>query len=203
MSRNIFLTNRVLSFQVSHYMVHSRIISSTVFQTSNGINTKESPMIGLYALSAPNANVETPDDVSAFLSSESATLATTLPNFILPTPTFTTPPYTFNTSVTTPANGVVSSGLATSTYSAVLASHHLNITALPTVGGFPSMATLVLTDASGLIHTTTSTIAQPSVTLGEPPGVNTATPAHILLPVTLFCCIIPMVTLLFARTTIL
>jgi hypothetical protein len=161
-------------------------------------------MIGLYPLSAPNATVETPEAVSAFLSSESATLATTLPNFILSTPTYTTPMYTFNASVTAPANGIVSSGLATSTYSAILASHHLNASALPTITGFQNMATLVITDASGLIYTTTSTIAQPSVTLGEPPGSNTATSTHVPLSMTLLSCIIPIViTHLFAGTVIL
>src|ERR1700733_14094728 len=103
--RNCFLTNCVLDFQVSHCMVHSRITDSIdLLPISYGINTKEPPLIGLYALSAANATIETPEAVSAFLSSESATLATTLPNFILSTPTYTTPLYTFNTSVTAPAN---------------------------------------------------------------------------------------------------
>jgi hypothetical protein len=165
---------------------------------SYGINAKEPPMIGLYTLSTPNATVEAPDAVSAFLSSESATLATTLPNFIIPTPTYTTPPYTFNTSVSAPPNGIVSSALATSTYSALLASRHPNVTALPALAGLPTLATLILTDSSGLIHTTTSTIAQPSVTLGEPPGWSAATSIRIPLHTTLFSSIIPIATFIFA-----
>lgn len=154
-------------------------------------------MIGLYALSNPNATVESADAVSKFLSSESATLATTFPNFVVPTPTYTTPPYMFNSSVSAPANGIVPSGLATSTYSALLESHHSNVTALPTIAGLPTLATLVLTDSSGYIHTTTSIIVQPSVTLGEPPGWSAATSMNIPLSLALFSCTIPIITLAF------
>src|SRR5882762_6408497 len=165
---------------------------------SYGINMKEPPMIGLYPLSSPNATVETPEVVSAFLSSESATFATTLSNFLLSTPAYTPSSYIFITSVSAPPSGIVSSGLATSTYKALLGSDPPNDTAIPTVGGLPTLATLVLTDSSGLIHTTTSTVAQPSVTLGQPPGWNAATSMRITLSTTLFSCIIPVITSLLA-----
>jgi hypothetical protein len=55
-------------------------------------------MVGLYPLS----NLTTPENysmVSAFFSSQSVTVATTLPNYLLPAPSYTAPSYTFNTSV--------------------------------------------------------------------------------------------------------
>lgn len=156
-------------------------------------------MVGLYPLSIANATVESPDAVAAFLSSESATIATTLPNFVLATPTYTTPSYIFNTSVTASVGQVVSTGLATSTYKPLLATHRPNVTALPTVSGIPNLATLVLTDSQGLIHTTTATLAESSVVLGQPPGWTSAA-THIYLPlhIIVFSVLLPIITLVLA-----
>lgn len=139
-------------------------------------------MIGLYPLYAANVTIESASDVLSFLASESATIATTLPNFILPTPTYSTPAYAFNTSVTAPVGEIVSSGLATSTYNALLGTYH-NATALPAVAGLGVFATVVTTDTAGLIHTFTSAIARPSIVLGVPPGWNAAT--HIRIPLSM------------------
>ena len=135
---------------------------------SMGIDRKEPPMIGFYPLRNVSAPVESPSDVSAFFSSISHTISTTLPNFPISTPSFTTPPYLFNASVTAPAGQIVSSGLATSTYSPALGTHHLNASAIPTVTPSPTLQTFILTDASG--HLSTSVSVAPSVTLGTPPG---------------------------------
>ncbi|KAK7690712.1 hypothetical protein QCA50_005811 [Cerrena zonata] len=135
---------------------------------SMGIDRKEPPMIGFYPLRNTSDPVESPTEVSAFFSSISHTISTTLPNFPLPTPTFTTPAYIFNTSISAPAGKIVSSGLATSTYSPVLGTHHLNASAIPTVTPSPTLQTFILTDASG--HVSTSVSVAPSVTLGAPPG---------------------------------
>lgn len=150
-------------------------------------------MIGLYPLYAANTTLETPAAVSSFLASESATIATTLPNFPLSTPSYSTPAYLFNTSVT----ALASTGQATSTYSAILGSgtRKPNATALPTLDGLGNLATLVLTDSLGLIHTSTSTIAQPSVTLGEPPGWSVAA-STTRIPIGVFC--IPVITLILS-----
>ncbi|EMD34064.1 hypothetical protein CERSUDRAFT_117574 [Gelatoporia subvermispora B] len=137
---------------------------------SFGIDSKEPPMIGLYPLNNASAPVESPDAVASFLSSASATVATTLPNFVFSTPSFTTPPYAFNTSVKAPPGLIVSSGLATSTYSPVLNTRHPDATALPIVSPSPTLFTLIQTNANGQIITSISTASAPSITLGEPPG---------------------------------
>lgn len=142
----------------------------TVF--SFGINTKESPMIGLYSLNNGANSTETPAVVASFLSSESATIATTLPNFVMPSPTYTTPPYGFNSSIPAPVGGIVPSGLATSTYSPILGLSVFNVTALPTISPLPTLMTLIITNSYGQLTTSISTDAMAAVTLGVPPGWN-------------------------------
>lgn len=136
---------------------------------SLGIDTKEAPMVGLYPLRNSTAPVQSPSVVNAYFSSASATIDTELPNYLLPTPTYTTPPYVFNTSVTAPPGLVVSSGLATSTYSPVLDVASVNATALPTLEPSPTLFTFIIT-YSGSVSTSVSTASQASITLGEPPG---------------------------------
>ncbi|KDQ59263.1 hypothetical protein JAAARDRAFT_657647 [Jaapia argillacea MUCL 33604] len=143
----------------------------TVF--SYGINTKEPPMIGLYPLNNASALPETPAFISSFLSSASATIATALPNFVLATPTYTTPPYAFNTSIPASLGEIVSSDLALSTYSPLL-ERTANATGIPTVSPSPTRATLILTDPQGDVFTSISTASIPSVTLGVPPGWTSA-----------------------------
>ncbi len=128
-------------------------------------------MIGLYPLRNATAPVESPDEVASYFSSASATVATVLPNFLLSTPSPTTPPYAFNTSVRAPVGKIVSSGLATSTYSAVLGTRPSNATAIPTVSPSPTLFTFILT-SNGQLVTSVSTAAAPSITLGAPPGWN-------------------------------
>ncbi|KAH9952051.1 acid protease [Amylocystis lapponica] len=140
----------------------------TIF--SYGIDTKEPPMIGLYPLNNASAPIELPAAISSYFSSASATIATTLPNSVLSTPTYSTPTYAFNTSFPAPAGLIVSSGLGASTYSAVLGSGAINLTAIPTVTPVPTAYTYVVTNPSGQVSTSVSTVSQPSVTLGEPPG---------------------------------
>ncbi|EIW57558.1 acid protease [Trametes versicolor FP-101664 SS1] len=137
---------------------------------SFGINNKESPMVGLFPLANASAPIEPSASVSAFLASYSATVGTTLPNFLIPTPSPTAPAYTFNTSVSATRGQIVKTGLATSTYVALLASKHQNATALPAITPSPTVATLVITDTSGHTLTSVSTAATPSITLGVPEG---------------------------------
>ncbi|KAI8980194.1 acid protease [Trametes punicea] len=138
---------------------------------SFGINTKEPPMIGFYPLANGSAPVEPTSAVSAFFASYSATVATTLPNFPLATPSFSTPAYTFNASVRATPGEVVPTGLATSTYAPLFGTRrHPNATALPTITPSPTVFTFVITDASGRTHTSVSTESQASVTLGVPAG---------------------------------
>ncbi|EJF64945.1 acid protease [Dichomitus squalens LYAD-421 SS1] len=135
---------------------------------SFGINTKEPPMIGFYPLSNATTVTETPQQVSSFLASASATVPTTLPNFLISVPTFSTPSYTFNASISAPVGKIVATGLATSTYVPLLGSHNRNATAIPTLTPSPTVATLILTDTSGHTVTTTSTASERSITLGSP-----------------------------------
>lgn len=142
---------------------------------SFGIDYKEPPFIGLYSL-RQGAVPLSPASLSAFFSSQSETVATNLPNYIVPTPSPTTPSYIFNTSV--PISVVVATDLATSTYSPLIeqvangVSQKLVVTALPEATPTPTLETLILTDASGVVHTTVSPLPISTVILGRPPGYN-------------------------------
>jgi hypothetical protein len=166
---------------------------------SHGIAGKEPPLIGLYPLRPANAAPLSPASLSALFSSLSLTVATTLPNFLVPTPTYTTPPYVFNDSV--PTSVVAMSDLATSTYSPLIVevlngvTQTINLTTLPKVTPTPTAATLILTDSSGSVHTTVSMLPVSTVVLGRPPGYSSAVATvgrygvqHILA--TAFTCIL-------------
>ncbi|KAJ7739758.1 acid protease [Mycena maculata] len=139
---------------------------------SYGIDSKEAPRIGFYALRNATETIQA-TAVAAFLSSVSATIATTLPNSLLSTPTFTTPSYGFNSSIKASTGGILTSALATSTYSAIFGQKLVNVTSLPAITPAPTVATITLTNAEGVVTTSTSTLA--TVTLGTPPGWNAAT----------------------------
>jgi len=147
----------------------------TIF--SFGINGKEPPLIGFYPLHNASNLTETPDVVNSYLSINSATIATTLPNFILSTPTITTPPYAFNTSVSASIGGIVSSGLANSTYTALFGEQTTlaNVSALSTINPTRDVVTRFLTNAEGVVVTSVSTVPLAAVTLGIPPGWSSAT----------------------------
>ncbi|ESK88781.1 pepsinogen c [Moniliophthora roreri MCA 2997] len=147
---------------------------------SYGIDMKEPPMIGLYALNN-SVLAPSPAEVSAFFSSISVQIPTTLPNYLLPTPTISTPPYSLNSSITAPTGGIVSSGLANSTYSPIFAQEVTNLSALPIITAEPTVATFTLTDPAGGVSTTTSHLSMASVALGVPPGWNSA-PSTTRLP---------------------
>lgn len=130
-------------------------------------------MIGLYPLSnatiAQNASV-----ISSFFSSQSLTIATTLPNVILTTPSATTPAYIFNTSVPATPGELEGTALGTSTYSALLNGPTVNASALPSVTLPPTVITLIVTDASGVVSTSIETATTSSVKLGVPPGESSS-----------------------------
>lgn len=143
---------------------------------SYGIDTKEPPKIGLYPLTTNtisnatvSASIQSPA-VTTIPFTPHTTIQTTLPNFLVPTPTFTTPTYIFNTSVPASVGGIVSSGLATKTYNAILAQAQVttgfNVSAIPTISPTPSLVTLTLPDGK----TTVSTYSMMAVPLGVPPG---------------------------------
>jgi len=139
---------------------------------SFGINGKEPPVIGLYPLrnyTNITDRTQSPADIDSYLSVYSATIPTTLPNYLLATPSFSTPPYTFNTSVTVVQGGIVSTGLANSTYSPIFLEKTAmdNVSALPTISPPPSVITLTVSE-SGRLSTTTKTMLAPSVLLGLP-----------------------------------
>ncbi|EIN09682.1 acid protease [Punctularia strigosozonata HHB-11173 SS5] len=168
---------------------------------SYGIDGKEPPMVGLFPLYNASAPVQSVAEVSAFLSSASATVATTLPNFLVSTPTLSTPAYTFNTSVRASVGEIVTSDLATSTYSAVLvtatAADGKGASSIPTIEISPSLQTFVVTDTAG--HTSTSTSVAPSITLGVIPGrgaISAASRPHVIVLSSLSIFVLIAVTLL-------
>ncbi|KAJ3573645.1 hypothetical protein NP233_g2310 [Leucocoprinus birnbaumii] len=165
-------------------------IGTTFLQTvytvfSYGINTKEPPKIGLYPLNALPVAINTtetstplPQITTTTTFTPQTTIQANLPNSLLSTPTFTTPPYAFNTSIPATIGGIVRSGLATSTYSALLAHAQattgFNGSAVPTISPSPSVTTIT---TDGI--TTTSVIATTDVHLGVPPGYSDAGPSLI------------------------
>jgi len=147
----------------------------TIF--SFGIDGKEPPLIGLYQLNNASNLTETSNAVNSYLSINSATVGTTLPNFVLPTPTYTTPPYTFNTSIPASIGGIVSSGLANSTYTALFGTQTTlaNVSAaFSTIDPSRQVITLFVTNSAGVVATSVSTVPSASVTLGVPPGWSSA-----------------------------
>ncbi|KAJ7284955.1 aspartic peptidase A1 [Mycena rebaudengoi] len=159
---------------------------------SFGINLKEPPLIGFYALN--NNTASTPGSAAAFLSD---TVATTLPNSLLQIPSFTTPAYAFNSSVKAPTGGIVSSALATSTYSAIFGKTLLAATSLPGITPEPRITMIVVTNAQGVVSTLTSTFS-PTFTLGVPPGW-TGSGSVLRAPFlfsTIRCLVLPLTLLL-------
>ncbi|KAJ6494796.1 aspartic peptidase A1 [Mycena vitilis] len=144
---------------------------------SYGINSKEAPRIGFYPLGNATAT-EDVTAVAAFFSAASATVATTLPNSLLPTPVFSTPSYGFNSSIKASTGGIVSSALATSTYSAIFGNKLAPATSLPAITPSPTITILTLTNAQGVVATSTSTLVA-EITLGVPPGYNSAASLHL------------------------
>lgn len=131
-------------------------------------------MIGLYPLRPASAVPLSPASLSALFSSLTLTVPTTPPNYVVPTPSFTTPPYAFNTSVPTsnPAGG-----LAPSTYTPLIeevlngAVDKLNVTTLPGAVPTPTLTTLYVTE-SGAVITSLSPLPTSTVVLGVPPGYH-------------------------------
>lgn len=62
-----------------------------------GIDGIQAPLVGFLPLHNATSLAETPANVSSLLDS-TAFITTVLPNVLLPTPTYYTPPYIFNTS---------------------------------------------------------------------------------------------------------
>ncbi|KAH6913070.1 aspartic peptidase domain-containing protein [Coprinopsis sp. MPI-PUGE-AT-0042] len=145
----------------------------TVYSIYNyGINTKEPPLIGFYSIRnetlAQNIT-QTPEELASFFSAHSATVTTTLPNFLLATPSYTTPPYALNSSIYAPIGAVVTSDLATSTYSALFGTFTtFNASAIPTIS--PNQSFHTLTDSAGRLTVSASLEADITEGLGIPPG---------------------------------
>jgi len=109
---------------------------------SMGIDTVQEPLIGFLPLGDATSLVETPANVSSLLDA-APFFTTVLPNVLLPTPTFATPAYLFNTSAwhpTVTSNGVTQTKTHLPTRIAGLGSP-TGYTALP-LGQGASVATL-------------------------------------------------------------
>ncbi|KAF5326666.1 hypothetical protein D9619_004251 [Psilocybe cf. subviscida] len=170
---------------------------------SFGINGKEPPLIGLYSLRTDvnSTTKQNASDVLSVLSANSATVQTTLPNFLVPTPSFTTPPFAFNTSVAGSVGAIVSSGLANRTYTALFGQKTAlsNVSALPTITPPPTVATIITTDAFGDVTTSLSTRPVAQVTLGLPAGWTTGGSAAVQVPL-LTTSIVILTTLFVAQS---
>lgn len=139
--------------------------------------------MGLYPLHNSMTLTGNASLLSSVFSSLSATVATTLPPVLLPTPSLTIPLYVFNTSVTPfPTLGQtlpIQSDNGNNSYTPLFthapsASPGLvllkNASALPVINAPSSVSTVITTD-HGETHTLTSTIQPiPTRILGLPPG---------------------------------
>ena len=126
--------------------------------------------MGFYALNNGTTLQQDPTFVSSFFSANTATIATTLPNSLLSPPSYTTPPYALNTSVTVEPGEIVQSELGTSTYSPMIGTRATpRPTAVPLVTLSPNVVTLILSSNGG-VSTTVSTAEDNEETLGIPYG---------------------------------
>ncbi|KDQ14862.1 hypothetical protein BOTBODRAFT_55061 [Botryobasidium botryosum FD-172 SS1] len=136
---------------------------------SYGIDGIEPPMIGLYPLSNVTTSTQAPQVISQALSAASATVYSTLPNVLLPAPTYTTPPYLFDTLAPSPTLGQLPlSEMGVSTYKPLITAPA--ITYLPTVSPPPSVIVVNFTDRSGVVHVSTSMLPHNTAVLGRPSG---------------------------------
>ncbi|KAJ6513263.1 acid protease [Mycena sanguinolenta] len=158
---------------------------------SYGINSKEAPRIGFYPVNNATETTEAPVPTSYF-ASMSETVTTVLPNSLLSTPSFSTPTYAFNTSIQASTGGLVTSALATSTYSALLGPKVTMVTSLPLISPEPTVTTITSTNSQGSITVTTSTL-NAAVTLGVHPGGNAASSLSAFSTIPLMLCLVSLV----------
>ncbi|KAF7374899.1 Aspartic protease [Mycena sanguinolenta] len=158
---------------------------------SYGINLKEAPRIGFYPLNNATETAEAPVPTSYF-ATMSETVTTDLPNSLLSTPSFSTPTYAFNTSIQASTGGILTSALATSTYSALLGPKATRVTSLPLISPEPTVTTITSTNSQGSITITTSTLIA-AVTLGVPPGGNAASSLSAFSVIPLMLCFVSLV----------
>ena len=138
--------------------------------------------MGLYALDNGTTLQQDPTFVSSFFSVNTGTIATTLPNSLLSPPSYTTPPYALNTSVTVEPGEIVDSELGTSTYSPMIGTKATpNPTAIPMVTMSPDVVTLIVTNSGG-VSTTVSTAEDNEQTLGVPYGWSSGSVGRFAAP---------------------
>lgn len=143
-------------------------------------------MIGFYPLSNVTTIAQNATEISSFFSSARATVATNLPNSLLPTPSASTPPYIFNTSVPATIGAIMTTALGDDNYSAILTGNAVNTSALPIITPPPTLVTLILTDQSGALTTSLEHVTTSSVALGVPPGQSSALHSIYRIPLSLF-----------------
>ncbi|EAU85315.2 hypothetical protein CC1G_07585 [Coprinopsis cinerea okayama7 len=169
---------------------------------SYGIDTKEPPLIGFYSIRNETLLANTtqpPEELASFFSAHSATVPTTLPNVLLPTPSYSSPPYAFNSSVPAPLGAIVTSDLANSTYSALFGIHTtFNASAIPTISVNQTLITQTFTDEAGQLTVSTSTVEiETAPTLGVPPGWSSSATRQGLDSFWTFYAFFPTWTLAF------
>ena len=138
--------------------------------------------MGFYALNNGTTLQQDPTLVSSFFSVNTATIATTLPNSLLSPPSYTTPPYALNTSVTVQPGQVVESELGTSTYSPMIGTRTTpGPTEVPMVTLSPAVVTLIVTH-DGNVSTTVSTARDNQQSLGVPYGWSSGSAGRYTVP---------------------
>lgn len=138
--------------------------------------------MGFYAFNNQTTLQQDPTFVSSFFSANTATIATTLPNSLLSPPSYTTPPYALNTSVTAEPGQIVLSELGASTYLPMIGTRATPMpTAVPLVTLLPDVVTLIVT-SNGDISTTVSTAHDNQPTLGVPYGWSSGSAGRYTIP---------------------
>lgn len=139
--------------------------------------------MGLYPLNNETTLQQNLTLVSSFFSVNTATIATTLPNSLLSAPSYTTPPYALNTSVTAEPGQIVESELGTSTYSPIIGTGPTPMpTVVPIVTISPDVITLIVTHNGGISTTVSTAQDNEQTILGIPYGWNVGSAGRYTVP---------------------
>lgn len=139
--------------------------------------------MGLYALNNQTTLQQNATFLSSYFSVNTATIATTLPNSLLSPPSYTTPPYAFNTSVTAEPGEIVLSELGTSTYSPMIGTMATpQPTAVPLVTLSPYVVTLIVTNHDGVSTTISTAQDMQASDLGVPYGWSSGSAGRCIVP---------------------
>lgn len=152
--------------------------------------------MGLYPLNNQTFLHQNSTFLSSYFSVNTATIATTLPNSLLSPPSYTTPPYALNTSVSVEPGEVVLSELGTSTYSPLIGTTPTpQLTAVPMVTLSPMVVTLIVTNHDGVSTSISTAQDSQGTNLGVPYGWDSGSAGRYTIPSSLTIVLLLLLSL--------